>query len=79
MTDYQYATAMIEPDGTLWDFYPEDGGDTFEHVIDAAARWNADNEGYDQMARCVVVRRTAPVKAGEWELVVNPVLSTSTQ
>jgi hypothetical protein len=71
--EYEYATAMVEPDGSLWDFYPEDGGETLEHAIEAARRWNSDNEDDETMAPCVVVRRTKPVKAGEWELVAAKV------
>jgi hypothetical protein len=67
--EYEYATAMVEPDGTLWDFYPENGGETLEHAMKAAEMWNSDIENDETLAPCVVVRRTVPVKAGKWELV----------
>lgn len=70
MTDYEYGTALLNPAGELFDFYPETGGVEFNKAIQDASEWN--EEEADSEDSCVVVRRVAPRPPGVWEIVVNP-------
>jgi hypothetical protein len=66
--NWQYGTALRDPDGTVWDYYPEgDEGWTLDRATEAANEWN-EEEG-ESPSVCIVVRRRPPSPAGGWKPV----------
>ena len=60
---WQYGTMLRDSDGELFDLWGA-GLDLLAAEADAE-QWNRENS--DDSATCVVVRRSAPVAAGEWK------------